>query len=382
MRTPFRFLPSSARQQPMQRILGQTRAIETLAAALRCGRLQHAWIFAGPRGVGKFTTAIEFAKILLDPNAVVDPSGALAADPQSETTRLINARAHADLHVIYKELALYSENPAVRDRKLQNIPLDVIREHMIGGRTGDGRFHEPAVYKTAVLGHGKVFIIDEAELLAHGSNEAQNALLKTLEEPPPRTYIFLITNRPQRLLLTILSRCQHVQFTPLDAEAMAAWFQRAALGVDEDERAWIERFCEGSPGMAQLAADYGFCRWQMALEPMLGELQQGSFPTEMGNTLAELIETFATSWVKQHENASKDAANKDGARHLLAILAAHARRKLASRIDEDEDPTIWLEVIDLLREAERQLDANVNLKLLLENLVVQWAALAAEPVRS
>ncbi|MCZ6612757.1 MAG: AAA family ATPase [Planctomycetota bacterium] len=366
----------------MQHILGQTRAIETLAAALRCGRLQHAWIFAGPRGVGKFTTAIEFAKILLDPNAVVDPSGALTADPQSETTRLIKARAHPDLHVIYKELALYSENPEIRERKLQNIPLDVLREHMIGGRTGDNRFHEPAVYKTAVLGHGKVFIIDEAELLAYGKNETQNALLKALEEPPHRTYIFLITNRPQRLLLTIRSRCQHVQFTPLDAEAMAAWFQRAALGVDEDERAWIERFCEGSPGMAQLAADYGFCRWQMALEPMLDELQQGSFPTEMGQIMAELIETFATSWVKQHENASKDAAKKDGARHLLAILAAHARRKLASRIDEDEDPTIWLEVIDLLREAERQLDANVNLKLLLENLVVQWAALAAEPVRS
>ena len=69
----------------MKRILGQQRAIETLRAGLRSGRLAHAWIFAGPRGVGKFTTALELARALLDPSA--DPEG--NADPESQTCRLI-----------------------------------------------------------------------------------------------------------------------------------------------------------------------------------------------------------------------------------------------------------------------------------------------------
>ncbi|MHC4415198.1 MAG: DNA polymerase III subunit [Planctomycetota bacterium] len=348
----------------MHRILGQSRAIETLNAALRSGRLHHAWIFAGPRGVGKFTTAVELAKILLDP----DPT----PDPQGRTVRLIEAGTHPDLHVIQKELALYSEDPTLRGKKLLNIPIDVLRENMIGGHVRE-RYYEPSVFKTPLLGHGKVFIIDEAELLAHGRNESQNALLKTLEEPPPRTYIFLVANRPQRLLPTIHSRCRHVQFSPLDAEAMAAWFERAALDVGEQERVWIERFCQGSPGLAQLAARYGFHGWHTRLEPMLGQLEAGSFPAEMGQAMAALVEAFATAWVRQHVNASKDAANKDGARHLLSLLAAEVRRRLAERIERGEDPAGWLEVVDLLRSAERQLAANVNLKLLLENLVVQWA---------
>ncbi len=360
----------------MVSILGQSRALETLTAALRSGRFQHAWIFFGPRGVGKFTTAIELAKVLLDPQAQRDGAGSIAADPASEVSRRIESGTHPDLHVIRKELAVYSDDPELRKKKLMNIPFDVLREHMIGGQTST-RYYEPAVFKTPVLGHGKVFIIDEAELLQSTSDETQNALLKTLEEPPPRTYIFLITNQPQRLLPTIRSRCQHVQFVPLDQEAMTVWFERARLDLDQAEQTWVEQFCEGSPGLAQLAGEYGFHHWQRVLDPMLGELEAGAFPAAMGSTLAELIEAYAGAWVKAHENASKDSANKQGARHLLSILAAHARRKLAARIDRDEDPARWLAVIDLLRQAEEQLDSNVNRKLLLENLVVQWAQIPA-----
>ena len=357
----------------MASILGQSPALETLTAALRSGRFPHAWIFFGPRGVGKFTTAIELAKVLLDPQARRDGTGSIAADPASEVSRFVESGTHPDLHVIRKELAVYSDDLDLRKKKLMNIPVDVLREHMIGGQTG-GRYRDAPAHLTAALGHGKVFIIDEAELL---DRTGQNALLKTLEEPPPRTYIFLITNQPQRLLPTIRSRCQHVQFVPLDQEAMTIWFKRARLDLDDAEQTWVEQFCEGSPGLAQLAAEYGFHHWQRALDPMLGELEAGAFPAAMGSTLAELIEGYAGAWVKAHHNASKDAANKQGARHLLSIVANHARGKLAARIDRDEDPARWLGVIDLVRQAEVQLDTNVNLKLLLENLVVQWAQIPA-----
>ena len=348
----------------MNRILGQARAVEALASAYRSGRFHHAWIFAGPMGVGKLTAAVEFAKILLDPGAPLDPR---EYEP-GETARLIEAGTHPDLHVIRKELSAYSDNSRLRDRLLSNIPLDLLRERVIGGRTGDGRFHEGPAYKTPVLGHAKVFIIDEAELL---EPEGQNTLLKTLEEPPPKTYIFLVTSQPQRLLPTIHSRCQLVRFTPLDDDAMAAWFEQAALDVDDEQRSWIERYSEGSPGRAELAVRYGFHRWRTALAPLLRELENDRFPLEMGQTMAGLVEEFAVAWVKEHDNASKDAANKDGARHLLSMLAAYARRRLAETAGGD-DPQPWLRTIDLLRAAERQLNTNVNLKLLLENLVVQW----------
>ena len=359
----------------MKRILGQDAALEILAGAVRSGRVHHAWIFSGPKGVGKFTTAVEFAKIMLDPQAAPNLAGEIEADPNGHTAKLIDAGAHPDLHVIRKELALFSENTLLRSRKLTNIPLDVLRESMIGGKTGDDRIHDGPAYRTASEGHGKVFIVDEAELI---DQNGQNALLKTLEEPPGQTYIVLVTSRPERLLPTVRSRCQHVRFTPLNEAAMDAWFTDAPLKADEEERRWIEGFCEGSPGLAKLAAEYGFCKWHQVLAPMLRRLDDGEFPAEMGRAMGDLVEAFATAWVKDHKNASKDAANKDGARHMLSLLGSHARRRLHEACAARGDAARWVGAIDLLREAERQLESNVNLKQLLDNLVVQWAQLPAK----
>jgi hypothetical protein len=354
----------------LSRILGQAQAIETLRAGLRSGRFHHAWIFSGPKGVGKFTTALELAAVLLDPQASAD----VQPDDDGETARRMKKGTHPDFHVIRKELALFSDDQKVRAGKQQNIPVAVLRQFVIGGQVAE-KFHEGRAWETPGLGRAKVFIIDEAELI---DRVGQNALLKTLEEPPRRTYIFLVTSRPERLFPTIRSRCQRVQFGSLDAGAMDAWFERSGLDLAPPQRAWIERFCHGSPGLAEVAAKYGFHHWQVTLDPMLQELEQGRFPAEMGQTLAQFVEDFAVAWVKDpdHPNASKDAANKDGARHVLTLLAGHARRCLTGRVEQGVDPDPWPEVIDLLSGAERELFSNVNLKLVLENLVVQWAQLA------
>jgi len=343
----------------MDRILGQSGAVETLRAGLHSGRLAHAWIFAGPRGVGKFTTAVELARLVLDGGG--------------ETSRLIDAGIHPDLHVIRKELALYSVDPDIRKRKQLNISIGVLRQHMIGGRVGD-KYQEAPAYRTPARGHNKVFIIDEAELL---DPVGQNALLKTLEEPPAGTYLILVTNRPGRLLPTVHSRCRHVHFRPLDDTAMAQWFDRSGVDVTGAERQWINEFCDGSPGVATLAAEYGFHRWHTTLTPMLDDLADGRFPAEMGATLAALVEGFAVEWVKRHENASKDAANKDGIRFVLSILAAHANRQLTESVQRGAPDDTALKAIDLIAEAEEQAWANINVKLLLENLVVQWARVGA-----
>jgi DNA polymerase III subunit delta' len=357
---------------PMRSILGQRRATDTLEAVLRSGRVHHAWIFAGPAGVGKFTTAVELARILLDPGIPAGSSGVgeVEADTKAgRTSQLVDAGTHPDFHVIRKELALFSENREIRERKLMNIPLDVLREQMLGGPAGDGKVHDAPAYRSAAHGHGKVFIIDEAELL---DQYAQNALLKTLEEPPPETYIILITSRPDRLLPTIRSRCQIVQFQRLDAAAMKEWFERAKLELPAEQREWIDRFADGSPGAALLAAEYGFHRWSSELGPMIKEIERGRYPAAMGEALAALVEEFADTWVKNHKNASKDAANKDGARYMLAVIASYARRRLRHAAENGAEFERWTALIDVLRDAERLMYANVNLKMVLENVVVQW----------
>lgn len=389
------------------RILGQDRALDTLGSALRSGRFHHAWIFSGPRGVGKLTTALELARALLDPShplslerAAQNPALRLGAAPlpASETQRRIDAGTHPDLHVIYKELAKYSDDDQLRERKLSNIPLGLLRERMLGGRSGDTQ-HEAAAYRTAAMGVGKVFIIDEAELL---EPITQNAMLKTLEEPPERTWIFLITALPDRLLPTIHSRCQHVRFHRLEESAMAEWWKaetaRPRAAADESgsrktkeafdpkkvpnaAMQWSLRFADGSPGLALRAMEYDLHGWQQTLDPMLKELDRGVFPVSMGETLGGLVEEFAQAWVKRHgeKETSKDAANKDGARQALALLGAHARSRLADaarRHGEDASTAVdrWSRAIDLLRACERQIDSNVNQKLAMENLVAQWAA--------
>ena len=89
---------------------------------------------------------------------------------------------------------------------------------MIGGRTSDGKQHDSSAYKTPVSGDKKGFIIDEAELL---DESGQNALLKTLEEPPLGTFIILVTSRDDALLQTIKSRCQLVYFSPLSNQKLS-----------------------------------------------------------------------------------------------------------------------------------------------------------------
>ena len=361
----------------MERILGQDRAVDQLLRAIASGRVHHAWVFAGPRGVGKFTAAMEFAKLLLDPAAGPDLTGRWSVDPHGPIAARVDSGNHPDLHVIRKELALISDNPALRTRKLSNIPVDLLREHMIGGKGPGDRRYEPVVFHSPTMGNRKVFIIDEAELL---ETTGQNALLKTLEEPPTGTHLILVTSRPEQLLPTIHSRAQLVRFRLLPPAAMNAWMDRARLAADDPmERAWITAFADGSPGVAKLAADHGFHAWETQLDQLLARLERGGWTTELGDAMAALVDEFAAGWVKAHANASKDAANKDGAAHLLSLLAARLRRSLRTATSPGGGETgPALARIEAVHRCEQELAANVNLKQAFEGLAIAWAR-AGEP---
>ncbi len=371
-------------------ILGQGRALEQLRAMLASQRVHHGLIFHGPPGVGKFTTAVALAKTLLCKEPATTLTGEVMSCGQCAACRLFRKPAdkdndenqtspvaHPDLHVVTKELSRYSDDANVRQRKLTNIPVDVLREHLIG----------PA-FRSAQLGHGKVFIVDEAELMRR---EGQNALLKTLEEPPAGTVIILVTSSEDRLLPTIRSRCQRIAFVPLPTDLVESFVKKHAPQLDDPARAWVARFADGSLGRAALALDHGLTAWADALLPMLKQAAAGKAAPAMGEEVAAKIDAFAEGWVKAHANASKEAANKLGAALMCVLFTIEARQKLAHAAAQlpvgdplagDAALSPWLRVIDAAQAFERRLGSNVNVKLAAAGLAAEIADAFSESAQA
>jgi DNA polymerase-3 subunit delta' len=204
---------------------GHEAAEEAFEAARARGRLHHAWLLTGPEGVGKATFAYRAARRLL--GAPADPRhGLLGADPAHPVSRQVLGRAHPDL------LVLERVGEDGKPRKV--IPVDEAR-----------RLSEFFSKSPASAPH-RVAIIDAADDL---NVNAANALLKTLEEPPPRGVLLMVAHSPGRLLSTIRSRCRRLSFAPLGLEASAD-FVRARVEVSEEAALRLGRMAGGAPGRA------------------------------------------------------------------------------------------------------------------------------------
>ena len=175
-------------------------------SALERGRLHHAWLITGPEGVGKATFAFRAARRLLGARPAPE-FGLLGADPEDPVFRQVAGRAHPDL------LTLEREDPDGKARR--SIPVEEARELPEFFSKSPGR----AAYRVA--------IIDAADDL---TPSAANAVLKTLEEPPPRGVLFLITHQPGALLPTIRSRCRRLAFSPPPADEAARWVATRPTG--------------------------------------------------------------------------------------------------------------------------------------------------------
>lgn len=355
----------------MPQVFGHREAIKTIQAALHADRMHHAWVFSGPAGIGKRLLAMEVAATLIQGDGNPDDLGT-GRRSDSNCGRLLSAASHPDLHVIHRQLAAQSSNPSLRERKQMNIPLDLLRETMLGGRTSDGRVHEAAAYRTPALADRKVFVIDEAELL---DASGQNAILKTLEEPPAETYLFLITSRPERLLPTIWSRCQHLPMAPLDSDDMDRWLQSTSLDVDSEDRRIILDFAEGSPGMATIAHERDAAAWIRSLDQVLSSLDHGQWSESAASDMADRIESYAKAVVSENPKASKSAANFEACETLLRIIGRHERSVLRRESDVDVLAR-HCTIIERAADAEKQLQAGLNLKHVLEGLTAEWAGIS------
>lgn len=349
-------------------ILGQDRALKVLTDAIRSGRIHHAWIFHGPSGVGKFTAALAFASLILDETTKVKGDQPVSG-PDSVVKPLLAARSHPDLHIITKELAAFSEIDSVRKNKQITIAKDVVETHLIA----------PALLAPSLPGGlaSKVFIIDEAELLDRSPSHAttQAAILKTLEEPPPGTVIILVTTSPDRLLTTVRSRSQQVVFVPLNGACMREWIERQKHTFDPpvsaDDLPILQSFASGSPGEFVAAHTANLAEWSRTLEPLLAPTDQGKYSPGLGPTMTMLVDEWAAAVVDKDKQASKEAANRAGAELLFRMLGQRARNQLRRTANAPERA---LDVINSIREAERQLVASVALAFVMEWLSIQFSA--------
>jgi DNA polymerase-3 subunit delta' len=204
---------------------GQEAAEEAFEAARARGRLHHAWLLTGPEGVGKATFAYRAARRLL--GAPADPRhGVLGSDPAHPTSRQVMARSHPDLLVLER----LGEDGKVR----KVIPVDEAR-----------KLSEFFSKSPAMAAH-RVVIVDAVDDL---NVNAANALLKTLEEPPARGVLLLVSHAPGRLLPTIRSRCRRLAFLPRP-EAEVAAFVQASADLDDEQALRLARMSGGAPGRA------------------------------------------------------------------------------------------------------------------------------------
>ncbi len=213
------------------RFVGHTATELDVLEALRAGSLPHALLLGGARGIGKATFAFRLARFLL---AGGDPrSGSLTVDPASPAVRLVNAGAHPDMLVLSRS---FNEGTG---RFRADILVDDVRRLV------------PFFGSTPALGGWRIAVVDAADDL---NLNAANALLKTLEEPPPRSLFLLVSHAPGRLLATIRSRCRLVRMAPLrDADVVAGL---SAIGLGDAADAAAVR-AEGSLRAAILLAAGG-----------------------------------------------------------------------------------------------------------------------------
>ncbi len=330
-------------------VQGQTHAIEVIRRALANGRLHHAYLFAGPSGVGKGLAAWALTQALFCESPAPNGDGC----GRCNTCLRVADRQHPDLHVLErKEKSDGSLERQIRIDQVRTLQKSLSFKSFEGAR--------------------RVVIILEPETM---NPSTANALLKTLEEPGKDTHFILVCASPHRLLPTIISRCQRIRFAPL-ADELVADRLRHGLEMPMEQAQLIARLSEGSIGQAM----------ELAESDILGEREKLFVHIDPSRGVAEtqalldLAESFARP---DRRSSLKSVLHllRSWYRDLL-MLVSDAGARLVHADHEDElkrraagttvgDVTRCLELLNQADEAifERNGNARLNLESMFLGLV-------------
>ena len=287
------------RPQRFSEVVGQQHVTATLENAIKHNRVAHAYIFSGARGVGKTTTARILAKAL---NCAKGPT----VEPCNECDSCREIAAGTSLDVIEVDAA-------------SNRGIDQIRE-----------LREMVRYAPASSRY-KVVILDEAHML---TDEASNALLKTLEEPPDKVIFVLATTQPEDLLETIRSRAQHFHFRALTFSEIVGALERIApkegLSIDSGALAVLARAAEGSlrDALSLLEQARAYCG-ETITDPQVRELL-GVVPEELLDQLVEAVQARSAERVLALVHTF--LAEGRNLQHFCREAIRHFRNLLIARI--------------------------------------------------
>lgn len=324
MSNSYQVIARKWRPQTFEDVVGQDHVVRTLRNAIKRERIAHAYLFVGPRGTGKTSTARIFAKALNctdGPNADFDVN-----DP------------------IVQSIGEGSSMDVIEIDGASNNSVDQIRE-----LRDDVRY-------APTQGKFKVYIIDEVHML---SNQAFNALLKTLEEPPEHVKFVFATTDVQKVLPTILSRCQRFDLKPIAADLIVGRLQQIAeaekITVTDEALSCIARMADGGLRDAQSIFDQmiSFCGTEITEPDVLDVYGLVSAETVVG-----LAGALASG---DHQTIIKvidecDAAGRDLVR-MLADLQAHVRTALLDAIAQGGRTSMLGDTPMTTEQVTRMLDA-------------------------
>ncbi|UCC11613.1 MAG: DNA polymerase III subunit gamma/tau [candidate division WOR-3 bacterium] len=344
------------RPQTFDDLTGQKHIILSLKGALRTGRIGHAFLFAGPRGVGKTTTARILAKSL---NCVEGPTVEPCQQCQS-----------------CKEITLSRSIDVVEIDGASNRGIEEIRNLREG------------VKYSPLQGRYKVYIIDEVHML---TQEAFNALLKTLEEPPPKVVFVFATTNPTKIPGTILSRCQRFVFKRLTAKEIVSRLRKIAdaeaIHISNKALFYLAARADGSirDGESILEQLTSFVEGEITEQDIfnLVGFLDSSFYFALIQQVAEknLGEVFATLNNGIENGADPMEVYRGLTAYLRAALLLHAQVPIDMiELDEDEitvlkkmpfdEPRI-VSMLETCLEYEEMIKRSVNARVALELLLSQ-----------
>ncbi len=359
-------------------ILCQEKAVGLLQRAYAAGRDAHAYIFAGPDGVGRYKTAVQWAKLLLCECPRERPSAGFDSCDACRSCHGVDAGTHPDFFHVYKELRQFTADGKGKAAPV-DLVIDVIREFLIdkvGGRpTQSGR---------------KVFVVSEAERLNIAS---QNALLKVLEEPPAYCSIILLCTRLEKLLPTIKSRAQTVRFGPVEAAVIENDLLES--GIKPDAARYFSRLAQGRWGLAQRlgqleANGADLLAGKQRLLTAVGRLQLGQC-VDVAQKCLDFGKRISATWTELEPQTSKTDLNRRGQRLLIQMVMSALEDVMKRSVQPDYrlinadqgevmgqwsqryDPETGARCIEECYEALRWIEAGTNEKLVFEHLLLSMA---------